>query len=145
MELSWGVVPSQPSPPRLDRTTLNIERSEKVGRLLLWLALAVTIILVPIGLAKERKTEAETLARIKDATRAAEHKLETLEKGIEDKTPQRIAYSSIGNGLTSLNADNATGHLWFTNVSPRAGHVCVVGEVTNPSTQARTKSLPSCA
>jgi len=144
--------PSEVAPPRspsslrpqVDVATITIARAEKFGRLLLWIALAVTIVLVPIGLAKERKTEADTLARIKEATRATELKFEALEKSVSDKN-LRIPFESIGNGLTSLSVENATGQLWFTNVSPRSGHVCVVGEATNVSTHAVTVSLPACA
>jgi hypothetical protein len=139
-----AIAQALPSKRAVDRTTLNIERLERAGRLLLWLALAATIVLVPIGLAKERRTEAETLERIKEATRAAEQKFDALAKSITDKQPQRIMYSSIGNGLSALNTDNATGQLWFTNVSSNVGHVCVVGEVTNPATHANTESLPAC-
>lgn len=128
----------------IDRTTINVERAEKFGRMLLWLALAATIVMVPLGLARERKTEADTLARIKDATRASEEKFAALQQATSDKA-LRIPLDSIGNGLTSLNTTNATGQLWFTNVSPRAGHVCVVGEATNLSTHGVTRSLPACA
>jgi hypothetical protein len=123
---------------------LWIDRLEKLGRLLLWLALAATIVLVPIGLAKERRTEADTVARVKDATRASEEKLAALEKSQADKT-QRITLASIGTWLSALSVDSATGQMWFTNVSPRAGYVCVVAEATNPTTHATSLSLPGCA
>ena len=129
---------------QVDRATLNIERLEKLGRLLLWLALAVTVVTVPIGLAKERRAEADTQQRITFATRAAEQKLESAEKALADKNA-RITLASIGNGLTSLNIQSASGDLWFTNVSARAGYLCVTGEVTNSTTHAVTTSLPACA
>jgi hypothetical protein len=40
--------------------------------------------------------------------------------------------------------DGSTGRLWFTNVSSRAGVVCVVGIATNPTTKTSTESLPAC-
>jgi hypothetical protein len=115
-------LPSAPASlyPRFDRASLNIERAEKVGRLVLWLVLSVTIVLVSLG------------------------KFESLQKSVSDKT-LRIPFESFGNGLTSLNVENATGQLWFTNLSPRSGQVCVVGEAANAATHAVTLSLPACA
>lgn len=123
---------------------LWINRLEKLGRLLLWLALAATVVLVPIGLVKERQTEADTLARVKEATREWEQKFEALERSAADKT-FRIPFNSIQNGLSLLNTENATGQLWFTNVSPRGGYVCVTGEAKNTSSLVVTESLPACA
>ena len=130
-------------PPRFERATL-IERAEKGARLVLWLALSAASVMVSLGVVKERKVEADTQARIKEATRAAEEKFESLQKSVSDRT-SRIPFESIGNGLTALNVENATGQLWFTNVSPRSGHVCVVGEATNAATHTVTTSLPACA
>jgi hypothetical protein len=46
--------------------------------------------------------------------------------------------------MSALNLSNATGQLWFTNVSPRVGFVCVRGVATNPTTQKTSQSLPAC-
>jgi hypothetical protein len=127
-----------------DRATLNIERLEKVARSLLWLALTATTVAVPIELAKQRRAEADAQRRITDATRASEQKLALVEKSSADKNA-RLTLASIGNSLTTLNTENASGQLWFTNVSARVGYVCVVGEVTNATTHALTTSLPACA
>ena len=127
-----------------DRATLNIERLEKVARSLLWLTLAATTVAVPLALAKERRAEADTHQRIADATRAAEQKLASFERASADKNA-RLTLASIGNRLTTLSTENASAQLWFTNVSARAGYVCVIGEVTNGATHALATSLPACA
>jgi hypothetical protein len=56
-----------------------------------------------------------------------------------------LPFASFGTALSMLSMTKAEGHTWFTNVSPRAGVVCLEGIAKNPTTQRSTTSLPSCA
>jgi hypothetical protein len=115
-----------------------IDRLEKVGRLVLWLTLASAVVLVPLGYinlrqAAERERE-EATRRIGELERQA-------------ATPpkeSRLLLASMGLSMRALDQDDSTGRVYFSNVSPRSGVVCVGGTATNPTTNKTTSSLPAC-
>lgn len=120
---------------------LWIDRIEKVGRLLLWLTLASAVVLVPITYIKQ--------AQVAEAARKEEQAFarkasEAAAKAAEDKKPVRLTLASMGAIIRSLDTSRAKGAVWFSNVSARAGFVCVMGVMTNQTTKASTESLPAC-
>jgi hypothetical protein len=116
---------------------LWIDRSEKVGRLVLWLVLAAAVLLVPVEYIKQRRVEAE----LRETVRKEEIQRARTEKERAERS-ERLSFDSFKPALRFL--DNATGRLWFSNVSNRTGVVCVAGVATNPNTKMSTESLPAC-
>jgi hypothetical protein len=115
-----------------------IDRLEKAARLVLWLTLASAVVLVPLAYinvrqAAERERE--------EATRRAE---ELARRATEPPKESRLLLSSTGLSMRALDEDTATGRVYFSNVSPRSGVVCVAGTATNPATNKATASLPAC-
>jgi hypothetical protein len=119
-----------------------IDRGEKIARLLLWLALAAAMLIAPIEYIKQRRFEAEVRESVRreDLERARREK--AAAEAAKAQTEKSIRMSPSGAQLMLL--DGSTGRLWFSNVSSRAGVVCVVGIATNPTTKASTESLPAC-
>jgi len=89
--------------------------------------------------AKIAKLEAEVV-NLQVAQEVAALKAPT-EKTVERP---RLKLASLGTFIHSFNASTARGELWFTNVSSRAGVVCVRGTATNDLTEKSSMSLPSC-
>jgi hypothetical protein len=116
---------------------LWIDRFEKLGRLLLWLAISFILVVLPLAVAKRHRGEQE----LRESLQKAEVK---LADALTPKKAARLALVSMGSFLSSLNQSTATGHLWFTNVSPRAGVVCVQGVAGNRAIQMTSTSLPAC-
>lgn len=116
-----------------------IEKLEHGGRLVLWLSLASAVMLAPIMYIRQRGVESqlaetarqEELAKAKEAEKAAQRS-------------DRLSFASMGPVIRALNASTAVGELWFSNVSPRSGVVCVAGIATNPSSGEKTESLATC-
>jgi len=51
----------------------------------------------------------------------------------------------MGNWFSAINYTAAEGTLWFTNVSPRSGTVCVIGLAQDPEVSVKTSvSMPAC-
>jgi hypothetical protein len=119
---------------------LWIERLEKLGRSVLWLVLAATIVIVPIEYIKTRRAE----TALQDTIRKEELQRVTAEKAEKEKAerPERLPLSTVEPSLMAL--DGSTGKLWFTNVSNRRGFLCVVGVATNPSSKQSTESIAGC-
>jgi hypothetical protein len=116
-----------------------IDRIEKTGRLVLWLTLASAVVLVPIAYTRQRSVETQTA----EAARKEEQALARKLKADAEKS-DRLSMSSMGAMMTVLNEGNGTGRVWFTNVSPRTGVVCIAGTATNPTSKVTTESLASC-
>ncbi len=116
---------------------LWIDRFEKFGRLLLWLTIASVLLALSLAHAKQRRGEAE----LREALQKANAQ---LAEALKPKRPARLMFSSMGPVLYGLNQATATGHLSITNVSTRAGVVCVFGMAKNPETQKTTESMPAC-
>ncbi len=114
-----------------------IDRFEKLGRLLLWLTLSTVLVALPVAFTKQHRGEQE----LRESLQKAEAK---LADALAPKKPPRLALVSMGSLLSSLSQSTATGHLWFTNVSPRAGVVCVQGVAGNRAIQMISTSLPAC-
>jgi hypothetical protein len=114
-----------------------IDRFEKLGRLLLWLTLSMVLVALPVAFAKRHRGE----QKLAEALQKAEA---NLAEALKPKKPARLALGSMGAFLSSLNQSAATGHLWFTNVSPRSGVVCVHGVAGDPATRRVSTSLPAC-
>lgn len=126
-------------------TTPWLDRLEKAGRLVLWLSIASACLIVPItymGLKKaEKREETKTEAELQAAIKKAEARAEELEKLHK---PRRLTLASMGGYLSGLSYSTAQGNLWFTNVSPRTGVLCIYGEAKDPDTQKTSESIPAC-
>jgi hypothetical protein len=123
-----------------------IDRIEKIARLVLWLALSSAVVILPIAYIshKAEETKAEVaLAEVKDAVKKAEAKAEELEKEKKNKS-NRITLASMGTFLSWISYAKAEGNLVFTNVSARAGVICVVGMAQNVETNEKAESIPAC-
>lgn len=117
----------------------QIEKVERVVRIILWLALAGLAVAIPLHL----RSQAQEAKRLTDeaTAAAAKAKAELAKKEKEEaEKPLRLPAASMGQSLRML--DNAVGVLWFSNASPRAGVVCVVGTASKGDKQ--TQSLPAC-
>lgn len=125
-----------PTAPRLE--VAWSDRLERVARSTLWLSMAAAVLIVPIAYVRQRRAEAELqeeLRKTKDLF--AE---ETKERASKKVLVLKVA--SMGPMLSGL--VKSEGHVWFTNVSPRAGVVCLLGVATNPTTQASVTSIATC-
>jgi hypothetical protein len=56
----------------------------------------------------------------------------------------RLKLDSLRPVMSGLVAAQSIGKLWFTNVSPRSGVVCVQGTAVNEKTKRSARSLPAC-
>ena len=118
---------------------LWIDRFEKVGRLVLWLTLASTVVILPLEYIKQKRSESQ----LQEAARKEALALEKELKAKAEKS-DRLPLAGMFPLMRALNTANASGYVWFTNVSPRAGVVCVTGLATNPTTKQVASSLPAC-
>jgi hypothetical protein len=112
---------------------------ETAARTVLYLAIASACVLAPIEYIKQHSAETE----LKDAARKAQQDLaEALEKKAEK--PVRFTIASMGPSLTLLSPSNAQGQLWFTNVSSRAGEMCLYAVAQNHTTHKESSSIAAC-
>jgi len=119
-----------------------IDRIEKLGRLVLWLALAAAVVIVPIEYVNHKHEESKAEAELKEAVKKAEAKADELEKA---KAPSpRITLASMGTVLSGISYSKATGSVLFTNVSSRTGVLCIVAVAQNPETKETSESIPAC-
>lgn len=117
-----------------------VDRLEKVGRFVLWLSISSVFVTVPLVYARQE----ETVRRAAAAAQAAEQKLaDVVAKAAEDAKPARLELKTMGRVFRAL--AQSEGLVAFTNVSGRAGFVCVEGIATNRDTQDASVSLASCA
>lgn len=122
-----------------------IDRIEKVGRVVLWLAIASAFVIVPVSYISQKRAETKTEAELHEAVKNAEARAEALEKE-KDKKPNRLTLASMGAYVYGINYSLAQGNLTFTNVSPRTGVLCVIGEAQEPDLSMKTsQSIPACA
>jgi hypothetical protein len=124
-----------------------VDRIEKVGRGVLWLAMASACILAPVEYVRLHTAEAEAKEAARKAEAQAKADAEKAEK--EEKAahePHRLSLASMGSVIRglALTAAGEQGSVWVTNVSPRHGFLCVVETVTNRATKKTTSSIPSC-
>lgn len=124
--------------------TAWIEHGEKLARLLLWLALAAAVVIVPIEYVKHHRLEAAARESVRQEgiKRAKEEKAAAEVAKAESEKIKRLPLSSFRPVLTLL--DGTIGRLWITNVSERSGVVCVIGIATNPVSRGTSESLPAC-
>jgi hypothetical protein len=118
---------------------LWIDRIEKIARTILCLAIASAVVIVPLEYIKQHSAEAE----LKEKAKKAELELSEAIAKREEK-PARLPIASMGVFLTSLTMSNSQGQLWFTNVSPRAGVVCLHGVAENRTTSKTSTSMAAC-
>ena len=124
-----------------------IDRIEKTARLILWLAIASACVIVPIAYVNQKRAETKAEVNLQESVKRAEAKVEELEK--KNKS-HRLPFASMGAYLSSFNYSAAQGSMWFTNVSARAGTVCVIGTAQDASVNPdfeRSKiseSIPAC-
>jgi hypothetical protein len=116
---------------------LWIDRLEKLGRLLLWLAIASAMVILPVAFTRHGREQ----EKLREALQNAEAQ---LADALKPKKPDRLTFKSMGMFLSALNRTNSNGEVWFTNLSPQAGVVCLQGAVANPDTKAITTSLAAC-
>ncbi|HSQ68378.1 MAG TPA: hypothetical protein VLM85_34450 [Polyangiaceae bacterium] len=119
-----------------------IDRTEKIGRFLLWLALAAAVVIVPIEYVGHKREQSKAEADLQEAVKKAEAKADELEKA-KERTP-RITLASVGTVLSGISYSKAQGSLLFTNVSSRAGVLCIVAVAHNPETKETSESIPAC-
>jgi hypothetical protein len=119
-----------------------IDRIEKLGRLMLWLALAAAVVILPIEYVNSKREATKAEQDLKDEAKKADERADALEKA-KAESP-RIALASLGTFLTGINYSKAEGGLYFTNVSPRAGVLCVVGVAQDPGTKETATSIAGC-
>jgi len=115
---------------------------EKLGRFALWMTISATLIVIPLGVNKSVQESArrEQLARSEEQKQAA-----ALAKEKEEEArPKRIKLDDVNPYLLSLNTSTAMGNVYFSNVSPRSGVICLSGTAGDASTGNHTESLPSC-
>ena len=126
-------------------TTSLLDRIEKVGRVVLWFAIASACVVLPIeyvlhkNALKREETKAE--AELQTAVKRAEAKADELEKRNKSR---RLTLASMGPYISGIHYSTAQGDLWFTNVSHRTGIVCVYGEAQDPETQKTSESIAAC-
>jgi len=123
-----------------------IDQTEKVGRLVLWLALSSACVLAPISYIHERTAEAEREEAAK-AQERADAKAEAKAKeaaALAEKASKVLPITSMGSYMTAIDLSTASGSVWFTNASARAGVVCVEGSATNEATKVSATSLVGC-
>lgn len=116
-----------------------IDRLEKLGRLVLWLSLAATCIAALVTYVSVVRRASEVAAKLEQTQK-------DLDEAMKPKPPDpipRLTLESMGASMHSLNTRNATGRVYFSNVSARKGVVCAIATVASP-TGGRTTSLPSC-
>jgi hypothetical protein len=121
-----------------------IDRIEKIGRVILWLSIASACVIAPIEYVRLHKTEVE----LREAARQADEELKAAEKAEKAAhEPHRLAFASMRAHFMSAlvpSAPGEQGKVWFTNVSPRTGIVCVYGVATSHTTKRESTSLPTC-
>src|SRR5262245_25083397 len=107
-----------------------IDRLEKAGRMVLWFALALVVLLYPVqSFLKEREAaraaeQAKAEAARLRAEAAKEEKALLAEK---TKAPERLTLASMGPFITSR--DGSIGYVWFSNASARAGVMCIYADL----------------
>ena len=115
-----------------------VDRLEKLGRLILWLSLAVFAVMVPIALrAQERQT-----AMVAERVHADAERVRLDAEKEKAASLARLPIESMGAAFSGLDGRSAS--VWFSNVSTRAGFVCLHAKATNPNTKAVVTSLPTC-
>lgn len=119
-----------------------IDRIEKVGRLLLWLALAAAVVILPIEWVSHKRESTKAEEALQEELKKAEAKADELEKARTTKA--RIPLASLGTYLSGLSYSKAQAGLMFTNVSTRTGVVCVIATAQNPDTKETSDSIPAC-
>jgi hypothetical protein len=123
---------------------LWIDRFEKLGRLIMWLAITLVLVGVPVALAKQRRGEAELRDGEVELRETLQRTKAQLAEALRPTKPTRLMISSMGPIMYWLNPATATGAVTFTNVSARVGVVCITGLAKNPETQKTSESLPAC-
>jgi len=125
--------------------TSRLDRTEKVVRILLWMSIASACVIVPIEYIGQKRAATKAEAELQEAVKKAEAKAEDLEKHLHDAKSHRVTLASMGPYLASINYSTAQGNLWFTNVSPHAGVMCIVGLVKDPDAPGKpSESIPAC-
>lgn len=127
-----------PAPARRALDMAWFDRVEKVARSALWLAIASACVIVPVAYVKHRRAEAE----LREELRGAAERLAEASKEKPPKAAPVLKLASMGRTISAL--AKTEGHVVFTNASPRAGALCLVGVATNPTTQATVTSLAAC-
>jgi hypothetical protein len=124
-----------------------VDRLEKIGRLVLWLTLAATCVIIPLEYGKRQAAAQREVSAAEKAQQALKAQLEELQEAAaadSDEGPERITLESVGPAMRRLDEDRAQALIWFTNVSARAGIICIVGKAANPSAARSAVSLPAC-
>ena len=126
-----------------------IEKMERMGRLVLCLAVASACVVVPLAYTKDRREKAAREDRSKQeevVARQREKQNEERSKQAEEekKRALRLPWTKMGPHLYGLDVAKAEAGVTFTNLSPKQGFVCLSATATNPNTKAQASSLPAC-
>jgi hypothetical protein len=119
-----------------------IDRLEKIGRLVLWLALSSACVLAPITYV--RLTSALAEQQRADAKEREEMAARKEAEALAEKKAGRLTLASMGEYLTAFDPVRAKGDVWFTNTTPQRGVVCVTGEAMNATAGTASNSLAAC-
>src|SRR5688500_8037618 len=99
-----------------------VDRLEKIGRLVLWLTLAATCVIIPLEYGKRQAAAQREATAAEQAQEALRAQLEELKRAAAEKReqgPERITLESIGPFMHVLDEERSRADIWFTNVSPR--------------------------
>jgi hypothetical protein len=122
-----------------------VDRLEKVARLVLWLAIAATFVIVPLEYVRAKRSQSKAEEDLQEAVKKAEAKTVELETREKERKSHRISLASMGTYLSGIDYSKTTGNVWATNVSPRSGTLCLIGQAADPDVTTKTsESIPAC-
>jgi hypothetical protein len=123
-----------------------VDRLEKIGRLVLWLTLAATCVIIPLEYTKRQAAAQREVSAAQAKQDALAAQLEEMRAAAAKRAsgPERITLASVGPFMHVLNEERARAEIWFTNVSPRAGVICLIAKAQNDASGSHTASLPVC-
>ena len=115
------------------------DKLEKITRSLLWSALSVAFIGIPFAMASQFDKQKS----LNEAVKKAEENLaaEREKKAEPVRWPFDISKQMQ---LSGIDLKENRGYFYFTNISPKAGVICLAGIATNTETNESTESLASC-
>jgi hypothetical protein len=125
-----------------------IDNVERIARTALWIALALAVIAVPIGVFRNQSAEAALRAEWKIAEAALRVELKSAEEKLAEmskpKEPALFPLKSVGMYLGRLEYASAEGSIVFTNTTAKSGYLCLKGVATNVKTRATAESIAAC-
>jgi len=114
-----------------------LDNIEKLLRCVLWLAIASVLVLAPLSYIHMREAEVAVADSLRKAKDDAEHNTESAKS-------RRMSIGALGTFMTGLDLNQQEGHVTVTNVSPRAGILCLYGIARVRASVASSTSIPAC-